>query len=130
VKDVTFGGDNPRVNELGGHFEDISVKSRYREILMDDRITDSERAMMERAKARHGSLGAMVFSGMIGLEKLLGREPKEEGAVIWEASGEPEDIDADGISIDIDDETHVVSNPNSHIEPRRIRKRRSGTTTD
>ena len=85
---------------------------------------------MERAKARHGSLGAMVFSGMLGLEKILGRKPKDEGAVIWEASGEPEDIDADGISIDIDDQTQVVSNPNSQREPRRIRKRRSGTTAD
>jgi len=130
VKDVTFGGDNPRVNELGGHFEDISVKSRYREILMDDRITDSERAMMERAKARHGSLGAMVFSGMLGLDKILGRKPKDEGAVVWEASGEPEDIDADGISIALDDETQVVSHPNSQREPRRIRKRHSGKTPD
>jgi hypothetical protein len=96
---------------------------------MLDPITQAERAMMERAKARHGSLGAMVFSGMLGLEKILGRKPKDEGAVIWEASGEPEDIDADGISIDIEDGTQVVSHPNSQREPRRIRKRRSGTTT-
>ncbi|CAB4539812.1 unannotated protein [freshwater metagenome] len=130
MKDVTFRDDETRVNELRGHFEDISLKNRYREIVMDDRITDSERAMMERAKARHGSLGAMVFSGMLGLEKLLGREPKEEGAVIWEASGEPEDIDADGISIDINDETQVVSHPNSQREPRRIRKRHSSKTPD
>ena len=97
---------------------------------MDDPITDSERAMMERAKARHGSLGAMVFSGMLGLDKILGRKPKDEGAVVWEASGEPEDIDADGISIALDDETQVVSHPNSQREPRRIRKRHSGKTPD
>ena len=30
MKDVTFRGDNPRVNELRGHFEDIGGKNRYR----------------------------------------------------------------------------------------------------
>ena len=85
---------------------------------------NADRAALERARARHGTLGAMVFSGMLGLDKILGRKPKDEGAVVWEASGEPEDIDANGISIDIDPDTRVVSNLNDDKSPRRIRKRR------
>jgi hypothetical protein len=88
-------------------------------------ISDSDHAMLERARARHGAVGAMVFSAMLGVDKVLGRKPKDEGAVIWEASGEPEDIDADGISIDLDDETKVVSHPTTDRTARRVRKKRT-----
>ena len=89
-------------------------------------ISDSDHAMLERARARHGAVGAMVFSAMLGVDKVLGRKPKDEGAVIWEASGEPEDIDADGITIDVDPDTKVVSHPEAAVGPRRVRKRRLG----
>lgn len=88
-------------------------------------IPDSDQAMLERARARHGSVGAIVFSAMLGVDKVLGRKPKDEGAVIWEASGEPEDIDANGISIDIDLETKVVSHLGTDKVARRVRKKRS-----
>jgi hypothetical protein len=55
----------------------------------------------------------------------LGRKPKDEGAVIWEASGEPEDIDADGITIDVDDQTKVVSQLGAGKVARRVRKKRT-----
>lgn len=87
--------------------------------------TDSIQNQLDRARARHGTIGAMVFSAMLGVDKVLGRKPKDEGAVIWEASGEPEDIDADGISIDIDDETKVVSHLTTDKTARRVRKKRT-----
>jgi len=87
--------------------------------------TDSIQAQLDRARARHGTLGAMVFSAMLGVDKVLGRKPKDEGAVVWEASGEPEDIDADGISIDVDDQTKVVSRLGASNAARRIRKKRT-----
>ena len=43
---------------------------------------------------------------------------------MWEASGEPGDIDNDGITIDVDDETQVVSNPKASRRTRRVVKRR------
>lgn len=87
--------------------------------------TDSIQNQLDRARARHGTIGAMVFSAMLGVDKVLGRKPKDEGAVIWEASGEPEDIDADGISIDIDDQTKVVSHLTTDKTARRVRKKRT-----
>lgn len=87
--------------------------------------TDSIQNQLDRARARHGTIGAMVYSAMLGVDKVLGRKPKDEGAVIWEASGEPEDIDADGISIDIDDETKVVSHLTTDKTARRVRKKRT-----
>ena len=87
--------------------------------------TDSIQNQLDRARARHGTIGAMVFSAMLGVDKVLGRKPKDEGAVIWEASGEPEDIDADGITIDVDDETKVVSQLTTDKTARRVRKKRT-----
>jgi hypothetical protein len=88
-------------------------------------VSDSDQAMLERARARHGSVGAIVFSAMLGVDKVLGRKPKDEGAVVWEASGEPEDIDADGITIDVDDQTKVVSQLGTDKVARRVRKKRT-----
>lgn len=88
----------------------------------------SDAQMMATARRRYGAVGAMVAGGMLGLDRLLGRKPKEESPVVWEASGEPENIDR-GMTIDIDDETSVVSHP--HRERRRtVRRRRSTDTTD
>ena len=87
--------------------------------------TDTVQAQLDRARARHGTIGAVVFSAMLGVDKVLGRKPKDEGAVVWEASGEPEDIDTDGITIDVDDETKVVSQLGAGKAARRIRKKRT-----
>ena len=87
----------------------------------------SDAQMMAAARRRYGAVGAMVAGGMLGLDRLLGRKPKEESPVVWEASGEPEDIDR-GMTIDIDDDTSVVSHP--HRERRRTVRRRRSTDVD
>ncbi len=79
--------------------------------------------MMETARRRYGAVGAFVAGGMLGLDRILGRKVKEEAPVVWEAAGEPEDIDR-GMTIDIDDETSVVSAPN-RARRRNVRKRRN-----
>ena len=86
----------------------------------------SEAQMLERARRRYGSVGMVIASGMLGIDKMLGRRPKEEIPSIWEASGEPGDIDGDGIRIDVDDETALESHPNRDAaRTRRVRKRRA-----
>ncbi len=82
--------------------------------------------MMATARRRYGAVGAMVAGGMLGLDRLLGRKPKEESPVVWETSGEPEDIDR-GMTIDIDDDTSVVSHPQRERR-RTVRRRRSSET--
>ena len=91
-------------------------------------VTSDDAQMMATARRRYGAVGAMVAGGMLGLDRLLGRKPKEESPVVWEASGEPEDIDH-GMTIDIDEDTSVVSHPH-RARHRTIRRRRineSGT---
>jgi hypothetical protein len=82
---------------------------------------------METARRRYGAVGAFVAGGMLGLDRILGRRVKEEAPVVWEASGEPEDIDR-GMTIDIDDETSVVSAP--HRARQRVIRRRRNNGSD
>jgi hypothetical protein len=82
-------------------------------------------AMMQRARARHGVAGALVAGGMLGLDKVLGRPAKEEIPVVWEAAGEPLDIDNTGITLPVDGERKVHSNPGAaERSDRRVVKRR------
>lgn len=61
------------------------------------------------ARRRHGAAGAMLAAGMFGVDIALGRKPKEEIPVVVDASGDPTDVDRDGMSFAIDDDTHVVA---------------------
>lgn len=116
--------DNERDDEREPERHDESALDGQTPI---DPALSSEAQMIERARRRYGSLGAVVASGMLGIDKILGRRPKEEIPSVWEASGEPGDIDGDGIRIDLDDETAIESHPNRDAAPtRRVRKRRMG----
>ena len=84
--------------------------------------------MIDTARRRYGSVGAIVAGGMLGLDRILGRKVKEEAPVVWEASGEPEDIDR-GMTIDIDDDTTVVSTPR-RARPRVIHRRRNNVVSN
>lgn len=85
----------------------------------------SDHDLVKRAHSKYGAIGAIVAGGMLGLDRVLGRKPKDEGAVIWEASGEPGDIDRDGITVDIDETTSVVAHVPRGRAGRHVRKRRN-----
>lgn len=88
-------------------------------------LTD-EAHMVRRAAQRYGTVGAMLAGGMVVFDRLLGRKPKEEPAVVIEASTEPEDID-DGISLTLqqpDGEEVRVFAPPPGRRPRAVRRRR------
>ena len=81
-----------------------------------------------RAKRQHGMAGAILAGGMFAIDEALGRKPKEQPAAVQEFAGEPTDIDAQGITIAVDEHTTVVS-PAPHVRngPARIvRRRRRG----
>jgi hypothetical protein len=41
----------------------------------------------------------MIAAGMLALDELLGRKPREQAPIIVDANGEPVDIDTDGIEV-------------------------------
>ena len=83
--------------------------------------------MVRRAAQRYGTVGAMLAGGMVAFDRLLGRKPKEEPAVVIEASSEPEDIEK-GISLTLeqpDGETlDVFAPPPGRRRARAYRRRR------
>ncbi len=82
--------------------------------------------MVRRAAQRYGTVGAMLAGGMVAFDRLLGRKPKEEPAVVIEASTEPEDI-GDGISLTLEQpngEALEVFAPPPGRRRSRVRRRR------
>ena len=69
------------------------------------------------ARRRHGTAGAIMAAGMLGLDQVLGRKPKEEAPIVVAASDEPIDIDNDGIRVAVDELTDVVAPPQPRSEP-------------
>ena len=56
----------------------------------DEFAVNQDDAMVRRAAQRYGTVGAMLAGGMLVFDKLLGRKPKEEAAVVIEAASEQE----------------------------------------
>ena len=82
--------------------------------------------MVRRAAQRYGTVGAMLAGGMVVFDRLLGRKPKEEPAVVIEASTEPEDIKK-GISLTLeqpDGEVLEVFAPPTGRQRSRVKRRR------
>ena len=86
----------------------------------------SEQAMLRRATQRYGTVGALLAGGMVVFDRLLGRKPKQEAAVVIEASGEPGNIDHEGITLILNESTTVISPPPyaRSQRSRRVRRRR------
>ena len=76
---------------------------------MNDTHDDSQDPLVRRAAQRYGTVGAMLAGGMVVFDKLLGRKPKQEAAVVFEASSDPMDIDHDGITVELNDHLTVHS---------------------
>jgi hypothetical protein len=55
----------------------------------------------------------MIAAGMLALDELLGRKPREQAPIVVDANGEPVDIDTDGIEVrvanDAGDEVAVAA---------------------
>ena len=92
----------------------------------DSQLPDDAQ-VVRRAAQRYGTVGAMLAGGMVVFDRLLGRKPKEEPAVVIEAATEPEDIDK-GISLRLEsedgDELHVFAPPPGRRRARAVRRRK------
>jgi hypothetical protein len=84
---------------------------------------DDTRAIIETARRRHGTLGAAIAAGMLGLDKVLGRKPREEAPVVMAAPSDPVDVDRDGIVVPVDDEFTVIAPAQPRPDPYGPRRR-------
>ena len=84
--------------------------------------------LIDTARRRHGTVGAVVAAGMLGIEQVLGRKPKEEAPIVVAAPTDPLDVDRDGIAVVIDDEVALVAPPLPRTAPvQRQNKRNKGS---
>ncbi|MCU1361564.1 MAG: hypothetical protein JWN99_2853 [Ilumatobacteraceae bacterium] len=93
----------------------------------DARPIDSsldDRALIESARRRHGALGGLMAAGMLGIDKVLGRKPREEVPIVVAAPTEPIDIDTEGITVALDEHTDLVAPPLPRSEPKAAAARR------
>ena len=92
---------------------------------MNNEPDNSDDQLVRRAAQRYGTVGAMLAGGMVVFDKLLGRKPKQEAAVVIEASSEPEDIEQDGITVAVNDNITVhFPAPHKRNRARVVIKRR------
>jgi len=91
----------------------------------DDEPTDGSPTVHSRQPARRrGVASSMLAAGLFALDEVLGRKPKKDTVEIREASGEPGDIDKDGITVAVDDNTVVHSPaPRARTGRRTVEKR-------
>jgi len=76
---------------------------------LDEPLEPAGGDLVETARRRHGTAGAIVAAGMLGIEQVLGRKPKEEAPIVVAAPTDPLDVDRDGIAVVIDDEVALVA---------------------
>ena len=86
---------------------------------------EPELSDLTRVKRRNGVATAMLAGALFGLRDVL-ESPKETAPVTVESSSEPTDIDSDGMSIPIGEQTRAVAppQPNSRQPARRRTPRR------
>ena len=94
---------------------------------MNNESDNSDDHLVRRAAQRYGTVGAMLAGGMVVFDKLLGRKPKQDAAVVIEASSEPEDIEQDGITVAINENITVHSPAPHQRSPARVVKKRRKT---
>jgi hypothetical protein len=78
---------------------------------------DTDAEMIAAARRRHGGVGAILAAGMLGLDQVLGRKPREEAPVVVDADGEPVDIDSDGITVVLHDDLSVHAPAQGRPDP-------------
>ena len=75
---------------------------------------------------RHKGGGAvMLGAAMLGLRDVLYGRPKEDTAIEIEASGDPPNVDLDGMDMEIDENRRAVGPPLDDIKARAVQNRRS-----
>ena len=75
-----------------------------------------EEAPRSTLRVRHGVTGAMLAGAMLAFRDLL-EVPKDPSPVTVEASGEPGDLDADGISVSVGGAVRAVAPALPFIPP-------------
>ena len=112
VEAMDFDGEVPDAAEYYG----------YDEVYPWETDDEGPRVPPKRHK---GGGGVMLGAAMLGLRDVLYGRPKEDTAIEIEASGDPPNVDLDGMDMEIDENRRAVGPPLDDIKARAVQNRRS-----
>ncbi len=112
VEAMDFDGEVPDAAEYYG----------YDEVYPWETDDEGPRVPPKRHK---GGGGVMLGAAMLGLRDVLYGRPKEDTAIEIEASGDPPNVDLDGMDMEIDEHRRAVGPPLDDIKARAVQNRRS-----
>ncbi len=109
VSDETERASEPDESDADNETTDGTTDEAGDETTEDDLELEPSKDPVDTARRRHGMAGAVLAAGMFGVDMALGRKPREDIPVVVASSSEPTDIDAEGIRLDVDEQTTVVA---------------------
>lgn len=76
-----------------------------------DELDETLDAHEGEPRRQHGTVGTAIGAAMVGLDAVIFGRQKEEAPIVITASGEPGDVDSEGIVIPLDDDADIVAPP-------------------
>ena len=92
--------------EIARQLDDIPVA----EIESEEGAAARRNSAIEAGRRKGGAAGAAMAGAMLAIGEIYEGPKKEDAPIVVEASGEPGDIDEDGIEVSVDD-TNVWAPP-------------------
>ncbi len=80
------------------------------------KLADARASAIAAGRRKGGATGAAMAATMLALRDIYEGPPREEVPITEEASGEPHDVDRDGIDFEVDD-VNVTAPPLERRDP-------------
>lgn len=82
----------------------------------EDRLAEQRRSSIEAGRRKAGAAGAALAGAMVAVSEIYEGPKRDNGAVVTEASGEPDDLDRDGLDLSVGS-TDVTAPPLARLDP-------------
>lgn len=82
----------------------------------EERLAARRLSAIEAGRRKGGAAGAAMAGAMLAIAEIYDGPPKEDAPVTVEASSDPDDVDADGIALNVAG-VDVASPPLERIDP-------------
>lgn len=106
----TDDGDAPGDDAPGGPLDD-GLPAGYHE-----RLAEARRSAIEAGRRKGGVAGAAMAGAMLAVAEIYEGPRKDDAPVTVEASGDPDDVDRDGIGVTVG-EVDVAAPPLERLDP-------------
>ncbi len=82
----------------------------------EERLAAARASSIEAGRRKAGAAGAAMAGAMLAVSEIIEGPPKDRGSVTVEASGDPHDVDRDGVDLTVG-EVDVGAPPLERLDP-------------